>query len=321
MLIPEWSKQDGILLTWPHKNTDWVNILPHVEQTYCDLVKAISEYQHVYIICFDEELVKHTKSLLNKNKSNLSNIYYFIIQTNDTWVRDYGPLTSLKSGTLAIENFQFNGWGHKFSFELDNQSTQKLFDCAGFKNNNVIDHNFILEGGSIESNGSGVLLTTSNCLLTHERATNGSQNEIELFLKNVFKLDEVLWLQGQLPGDDTDGHIDTLARFCSEKLICCVKDVFEQLIGTDFDIVELPTIEPIYSLKKAPLPATYANFLITNQEVILPVYNDDNDDKACSIIQACFPTKKVRSINALPLIQQHGSIHCITMQIPEGVFK
>ncbi len=319
MLLSEWSKQDGILLTWPHSETDWRDNLPEVETVYIELVSSVSEYQHIYIICHTEELLHHVKKLLRH--CCIDNVFYFIIQTNDTWCRDYGPIVTSHGEDLQIEDFQFNGWGEKFTHARDNAVTKQLVQEPCFKKNNYREHDFILEGGSIESNGAGILLTTSNCLLTSQRSSNGNKSKIENYLKKTFSLKQVIWLEGQLPGDDTDGHIDTLARFCNENLICAVPEVYDQLTPFQFDIVKLPSPRSIFAADGHPLPATYANFLITNQEVIIPTYSDSNDEEAISLIQDCFADRQMKAINSLPLIEQHGSIHCITMQILAGVFE
>lgn len=259
---------------------------------------------------------------------------------NDTWARDHGPMATIRQGELFINDFGFNGWGNKFDARLDNLITEGLFNQKAFgaevRYNNLRD--FILEGGSIESDGNGTILTTSACLLNPNRNPGFSKADIESKLAETLGTTRVLWLDhGHLEGDDTDSHIDTLARFCNESTIAYVKCTnsadshfedmalmeaqlksFTRVDGEPYTLVPLPMVSPIYNSEGARMGATYANFLIINKAVLVPVYGVPEDNHALEILAGVFPDREIVGINCLPLIKQNGSLHCITMQIPKG---
>lgn len=332
----EWHLQGAIQLTWPHKGTDWINIIDEVTTFYVSLSKEIIKHTHLLIVCASAaDVVKHFTST-EQDKLTLVEI-----ESNDTWTRDHGPISIFIDAKPAIYDFGFNGWGLKFAANYDNQITQKLF-AANIFANEVKYHNhlnFILEGGAIESDGEGTLLTTSKCLLAPNRNQPLTKNEIEKYLINIFGLKQVLWLNhGYLLGDDTDSHIDTLARLCSKNTIAYVQcedksdehyqelkkmekelATFRTLDGKPYDLIPLPMADPIYE-DEYRLPATYANFLIMNEVVLMPSYCSDKDAVAKTQLQKAFPNKEIIDIDCRTLIKQHGSLHCITMQYPEGFF-
>lgn len=337
ILPAEWHRQSAVMITWPHANSDWADILNEVTDCYISLSKEITKRQKLIIVCKNKnEVLQHFS---DDEKNNITTKQ---IDSNDTWARDHGPISLFIDNQPAIFDFGFNGWGLKFASNLDNQITTELFDKQLF-NENVLyrnKQNFILEGGAIESDGEGTLLTTSQCLLAPNRNQPMTQNEIEDYLIKTFGLKRVLWLNhGYLAGDDTDSHIDTLARLCDTETIAYVacndkndehyeelKKMEEELIsfktikGKPYKLVPLPMADEVI-YEGLRLPATYANFLIMNDAVLMPEYGTDKDDIAKKKLQIAFPKHEVIGVNCTPLIKQHGSLHCITMQIPEGFIK
>lgn len=330
----EWYPQSGIQITWPHSETDWVDILDEVTSCYISFSKEILKREKLLIVCANEDdVLNHFTSDEKKN------IITIQVSSNDTWARDHGPISVFKNGIPAIIDFGFNGWGLKFAANLDNQITKKLYSQEVYNSNvkyiNRID--FILEGGAIESDGEGTLLTTSQCLLAPNRNQPMIQNEIEEYLINTLGVERILWLNhGYLAGDDTDSHIDTLARFCSRDTIAYVScddkddEHYDELKKMEDELKSFTTInnEP-YNLIPLPmadmvindgyrLPATYANFLIINGAVLMPTYSSPKDEIAKQQLQKAFPNHEIIGIDCQSLIKQHGSLHCVTMQLPEG---
>ncbi len=343
-LLPEWAPQFATLLVWPHEKTDWAPFLKEVEPVYCAIVSAISDHQMVMILCYDEAHQKHIQhQLLPFTQS--SHIQFFVSPYNDTWIRDYGPLSVLTHQGTQWLKFNFNAWGQKYSAELDNDMVHKLvrFDplLKGYNNQppQLIMSALTLEGGGLETDGVGTLLTTSQCALSPQRMPNATKASVEAQLMDLLDLKRVLWLDyGQLPGDDTDGHIDTLVRFCSPTLLCyqtcddktanCYLPLqrmeqqlktFNQLDGKLYQWAMLPwpNIEKYHKI--FGLPATYANFLITNKKVLVPIYHVPADQQALATLTQCFPHHQIEGIYCLPLIKQYGSLHCATMQLTQGL--
>ncbi len=335
ILFPaEWYPQSAIQITWPHINTDWAYILDEAVECYVSLSKQILKHTNLLIICPDnEDVKKHFTS-----KEHLS-LIILEMDSNDTWSRDHGAISVFLNDKPVIYDFGFNAWGLKFAANLDNQITTKLFEKSIFQKT-VTYHNhlnFILEGGAIESDGEGTLLTTSKCLLAPNRNQPLTKGEIEKYLKGVFGLKQVLWLDsGYLAGDDTDNHIDTLARFCNKKTIAYVKcedendehfhelknmeeelQAFRTTEGEPYSLIPLPMAIPIYE-EEYRLPATYANFLIIDSVVLMPTYSSLIDSVAKEQLQIAFPEKEIIGVDCRTLIKQHGSLHCITMQYPKG---
>lgn len=335
-LPAEWYEQDAILITWPHPQSAWQLHLDDVEQTYYDLVARISHYQDLIIQLHPDIDPVTLVNQLNAMTADLSHCHFVTVPGNDTWARDHGPITVIDDGKPAVLNFTFNGWGNKFPADLDNQLTGQLIK-DGILNNST-DIAQVLEGGSIESDGQGTLMTTTACLLNPNRNGDVTRNDMETLLTSWFGCEQVLWLEhGHLEGDDTDAHIDTLARFAPNRTIVfqgCQDDTdshyatlqqmkdqlagFTDVSGNPYRLLELPFPMPRYAEDGHRLPATYANFLICNWQIIVPTYQDPADGQALEIIEQAFPEHFVTGINALPLIEEHGSIHCITMQLPKG---
>lgn len=337
-LPAEWSAQSGVMLTWPHDQGDWSDRLPEAEKNYLEIARHISHYEKVLIVCLDESHQQHIQQSLASTDADTSLLLFYIAPSNDVWVRDYGPLTVLKDNKPVLYKFTFNAWGNKYESELDNAIVTKLHTDGAFGHLDLETSKLILEGGSIETNGKGTLLTTTNCLLSPLRNPQLDCDLIEALLEEVFGIEHFLWLKhGQLKGDDTDGHIDTIARFTDADTILYVRcdnesdpnypelkkmetelQALRKPDGSPWRLVALPSPEPKYDDGRQ-LPATYANFLIINDAVLVPLYNDSADTKALDIIKSCFPEREIIGINCLALVEQNGSLHCATMQLPVGV--
>lgn len=333
-LPAEWEPQSAIMIAWPHKGTDWNYMLEEVEHCYIKVAEAITECENLIIVSPFPNKVKSKLAHLPQNRLQIFNI-----PTNDTWARDFGPISVLHDGAPVLYNFKFNAWGLKFPADLDNLINTNLSNSGAFKCKLENKLNFVLEGGSIESDGCGTLLTTTECLLSPNRNGEFSKQEIEEYLSLQFGLHKVIWLNyGFLEGDDTDSHIDTLARLCPNatilyvgcdnpddvhyselKLMECELLQATNAQGNRFNCIKLPFPKPIFDEKGHRLPATYANFLITNNQVLVPTYGQpDTDNKAIQIIGNVFPKREIKGIDCRSLIKQHGSLHCITMQLLKG---
>jgi agmatine/peptidylarginine deiminase len=328
----EWEKQSFLQLTFPHQESDWSYILDEVTACFVEIIETAAKFQEVLVVC---DNVKRVKSFFDSTQ----NIFFVQAESNDTWARDHGGITVLENGKAVIHDYIFNGWGDKFGAGLDNHITKKLYDKGIFENCSIRTFELVLEGGSLESDGNGTILTTSECLLSKNRNEHLSKNQIEQHLKENFGAERILWLNhGYLTGDDTDSHIDTLARFCDEKTIAYVGcenledehyealqqmkmelQQFSDFKGNPYKLVEVPLPDACFDTDGNRLPATYVNFTIINGAVLVPVYGVSQDEKALEILQGCFPNRKVIGVNCRILIEQHGSLHCVTMQYPEQV--
>ena len=330
----EWYPQSAVQLTWPHEGTDWAPLMSEVIPCFVAIAKEIMKREKLLIVCPDEQEVRAVLGEVDERK-----VIFREMETNDTWARDHGGVSVLDGEVPMVYDFIFNGWGMKFAAGKDNLITRNLFHTDTFAKE-VIPANmqpFVLEGGSLESDGKGTLLTTAECLLSANRNEYLDRSQIEQHLKDIFGLERVLWLEsGYLAGDDTDSHIDTLVRFCSEDTIAYVKctdeedehydellqmeeelKAFQHTNGKPYNLIALPMADEVI-WEGDRLPATYANFLIINGAVLLPFYNSPKDEIAKTALQNAFPEREIIGINCLPLIKQHGSLHCVTMQYPEG---
>lgn len=333
----EWHPQSGIQLTWPHTGTDWADILDEVVDCFLSISKEIIKREKLIIVASKVSEVEQFFTEEEKTK-----IVFTEIESNDTWARDHSAISVFKDNKPTLLDFGFNGWGLKFASNFDNQITEQLYKKLVF--NSDVEYknhlNFILEGGSIETDGKGTLITNTQCLLAPNRNQPLDKVQIEEMLKSTLGLDRVLWLNyGFLAGDDTDSHIDTLARFCDEDTIAYVKcdditdmhyfelrqmedelKTFVKSDGTPYNLLPLPMVDALYG-NSGRLPATYANFLIINNAVLMPTYGTTKDDIAKEQLQKQFPEREIVGIDCRPLIKQHGSLHCVTMQFPEGFIR
>ena len=336
-LPAEWYPQSGIQLTWPHAATDWNYMLEEVQACFLDIAREIARRQKLLIVSPDPDAVE--RQIMST--VNMDNVRFLMCETNDTWARDHGAITMLDEATPLLLDFTFNGWGLKFASDKDNQITRCAVEQGAIQGEYVNRLGFVLEGGSIESDGMGTLLTTTECLLSPNRNGQMNKAEIEDYLKRVFRLQQVLWLDhGYLAGDDTDSHIDTLARLCPDDTIVYVqcRDIgdehyealqameeqlktFRTLKGQPYRLLALPMADEIITDGER-LPATYANFLILNDAVLYPTYNQPVKDRyAGKVLQEAFPRYEIIGIDCRALIRQHGSLHCVTMQYPAGVVR
>jgi len=325
------------MLTWPHPRTDWAPILDAAEQVFCKIAHAVTQTEQCLIVCHDANHVAHVHSCLNKANVRPEKVALVIAESNDSWARDHGPITVLCRNEPLLLDFRFNGWGNKFPSDLDNKINRTLSRESIFGAYPMETVDLVLEGGSIEVDGSGTLLTTEACLLAATRNPALTKSELEHKLSAYLGINHFLWLKnGALAGDDTDSHIDTLARFCNPDTIAysiCNNNqdpnyhsllnmeaeltAFRNARGEPYQLIPLPLPEPIHDENGSQLPATYANFLLINGAVLLPVYNDAADEIARQNLASVFPGRKIICINCLPLIEQHGSLHCVTMQLPQ----
>ena len=334
MLFPaEFAPQEFIQLTWPHRDTDWADIYDEVTECYCAMAHEISIREPLLIVAQNPDEVQ--LQLQNHNIER-KNIRLFQCKTNDTWARDHAFISCLHNNQRILMDFQFNGWGLKFAANYDNQINRKLFSAEMIEGVYTDCLDFVFEGGSIESDGEGTLLTTTSCLLAENRNNMTDKKDIEAALLNFFNAKRVLWLDHSwLAGDDTDGHIDTVARFCNRETIAYVScndpadehytelkamedelKAFRTTDGKPYKLVPLPLPSAIYEDEER-LPATYANFLIMNTAVLMPTYGQkENDAIAMEQLRHIFPEKEIVGIDCRVLIKQHGSLHCSTMQYP-----
>ncbi len=340
-LAPEWARQSGVQLTWPHANTDWAYMLPQVTECYLRLAFEIATRETLLIVTPD---VEATQALINERlpQRATQNIIYHQCPTNDTWARDHAFLTVMSNTGAELLDFRFNGWGGKFAAQLDNAINKSLVSGTQplLKGKYIDFLDFELEGGSIEVDGQGTLLTTSECLLNPNRNPQLDKAHKEALLKERLGIDRVLWLDhGYLAGDDTDSHIDTLARLCPNNTIVYVRctdptdehypalqameeqlHTFTTAKGDPYKLIALPMAQAVYDENGERLPATYANYLVMNHAVLYPTYaQPDNDAQAARALRQAFPDRDIVGVDCRALICQHGSLHCVTMQYPWGV--
>lgn len=344
VLPAEWEPQWGVQLTWPHEDSDWKPYLKEITATYIEMARAITRYEMLLVVAPDVELVRQQ---LSEAEIDLQKVVFHQCPTNDTWARDHGFITC----GVRLLDFQFNGWGKKFEAEKDNAINKSLYPTLSSlltPHSSLHEYeshlDFVLEGGSIESDGKGTIFTTTDCLLAPNRNQPLTQQEIEEELKRRLHAERVLWIDyGHLEGDDTDGHIDTLVRIAPDDTLLYIgcddqtdphyedlKKMEQQLTSfrtiedKSYRLLKLPMPDPIYERGEMKdergerLPATYANFLIINGAVLVPIYQQPEKDKeAIRIIQEAFPDREMIPIDSRTIIRQHGSIHCCTMQFPK----
>ena len=333
----EWEPQSAVLIAWPHAETDWAERLADVEETYIALVAAITRFQPAVICVADDDVQAYARARLASARVDMDRVRFVEVAYDDTWLRDSGPITLREHGDrFRLLDFRFTGWGGKFEASRDDLLVKALNDSMLFVNNVVQPIDFALEGGAIETDGDGTLLTTWQCL--HERHPDTGREQMSAKLGQWLQQDRVLWLEhGYLEGDDTDAHIDTLARFASPDSIVyqsCddpadshyphLQAMAAELAalrtrdGQPYRLFALPWPQPIVDSGRR-LAASYANFLIINGAVLMPAYDDAADADAALVLEKAFPDREIVPVPSRPLIWQNGSLHCITMQLPQGV--
>ena len=325
----EWEPQQAVWLAWPHNQLTWPGgMLAEVERSYIEIIRALCTGQKIKLLVKDLDSETTIRGMLGREGVALNQIVFLRIPTEDSWIRDYGPtfVTKRDSRQLAIVKWIFNAWGHKYDDLLgDDRVPYEMKRTADLP---IFEPGIVLEGGSIEVNGTGAVLTTEQCLLNRNRNPRLSRAEIEEYLKEYLNVREVLWLKEGIAGDDTDGHIDDVARFVGENTVICtleedpsdenykmLKENYDRLQGFGMNTIPLPM--PGYvGGDNGRLPASYANFYIGNEAVAVPVFGHRNDARALDIIQRCFPTRRVVGIHATAMVHGLGTIHCCSQQEP-----
>ena len=332
----EWEPHSSTWLTWPHNPETWPGQdMQKVEEEFLTIIRHLVSEEYVHILVNNKEMEKSVKFILKKQGVNIEKIFFHNIPTNDSWIRDYGPNFILQpSGKVAANDWSFDSWGRKYKWELDDLAGTVIAEESGLLN---FKPEIVLEGGAIDVNGLGTCITTESCILNPNRNDSIGREEMEKILKAYLGVTKIIWLNGALEGDDTDGHIDNLARFVNPQTIVCaveedefdanyniLKNNFERLkTTTDQDenplkVVALPM--PGYvGNQKERLPASYANFYISNNSVLIPVYGHSNDKRALSILEPLFPDRKIVPILCKNLIWGLGGVHCLTQQHPAGI--
>lgn len=335
-LPAEWEKQAGVLIAWPHAGTDWAPRLPRIEAAYTALAAAIARFEPLLICVADADVRQRAAAQLAAAGVDARNLRFVEAAYDDTWLRDSGPLTLTGAARARLVDFRFTGWGGKFEGGRDDRLIEALVARGVFGDAEHRRIDWALEGGAIESDGRGTLLTTWRCL--HQRHPQMTREAMTERLQDGLAAQRVLWLDhGYLEGDDTDAHIDTLARFAPDDAIVfqtCDDPAdphYAELARMHEDIAALRTADGkpyrLYPLPWAQaivdegrrLASSYANYLIVNGAVVMPAYGDAADDDAAKVIAAAHPGREVVRVDARPLIWQNGSVHCLTMQVPDGV--
>ena len=332
----EWEPQSAVLLAWPHAGTDWAARLAEVEETYIALVAAIARFQRVVVCVADDDIETYAEMRLRSNRVDMERVRFATVPYDDTWLRDSGPVTLRDADRFTLLDFRFTGWGGKFEAGDDDRLVERL-DAEGlFHHAERRPIDFALEGGAIDTDGAGTLLTTWQCL--HERHPQAERGELAAKLREWLRQDRVLWLEhGYLEGDDTDAHVDTLARFAPGDAIvfqACDDEsdshhgelqamageiaALRTREGRPYRLFPLPWPRPILDDGRR-LAASYANFLIVNGAVLMPAYGGDVDGRAAVVLAGAFPDREIVQVPCRPLIWQNGSLHCLTMQLPEGL--
>jgi len=338
ILPAEWAEQSAVMLTWPHPGGDWDDQLEEIERLYLEISHHITRHQALLLVCHSESHCRLTRDRISGAQIPLERILFVIAPSNDSWARDHGPLTVLGPDGPQLLDFQFNGWGGKYPYELDNLISPTLFKSGVFGDTTGRSVSLVLEGGAIETDGQGTLLATRSSILDRRRNPAFNQQQVESLLTSQLGFRRFLWLEhGHLSGDDTDGHIDTLVRFADPTTLLHVTAqpedpdypslqamidelrAFRQADGTPYRLLALPPPPACLGSDGERLPASYANFLIINDAVLLPVYGGPGDEQAVAVLKTAFPQREIIPVNCLPLIRQHGSLHCITMQFPAQV--
>lgn len=330
----EWAKHKGTWLSYPHNEDSWPGKIETIFPSYHLFIKTLAELEEVHISVEDQSMEDRARHALSKLDANMDNIEFHHFKTNDAWCRDHGPAFLVNDdGRHAMVDWNYNAWGGKYPSELDNLIPSQIHQL--YNDSLLFRPGIVMEGGSIDVNGVGDLLTTTACLLNPNRNPNLSQKEIECYLQDYYGVSNVIWLGEGIVGDDTDGHVDDLARFVNEDTIVTVveddkwdenyhplQDNLKRLqscrltSGKQPNVVELP-MPDVVVYEDQRLPASYANFYIANGKVIFPTYKCLNDNKAAYILEECFPMREIIGIDSTDIIWGLGSFHCLSQQMPE----
>lgn len=331
----EFAAQEAMWLSWPHKEASWPGKIDAIFPVYAKFIGLVAEGQKVRINVADESMKAFAEKHLLAANGNFNNVEFYFFPTNDAWCRDHGPafLVNYEQKKKAVVDWGYNAWGNKYPpYDLDDVIPTKI---AKHFNLDVFHPGIVMEGGSVEFNGKGTLLTTTACLLNKNRNPHLNQKQIEDYLINYYGVEHILWLGEGIVGDDTDGHIDDITRFVNEDTVVTVveenkNDENYELLqenlheltkmrlenGKQLNIVELPMPNPVI-YEDQRLPASYANFYIANKCVVVPTFRDEkNDTKALDILQGCFKTRKVVGLDSTDIIWGLGSFHCLSQQEP-----
>ncbi|MDD3343646.1 MAG: agmatine deiminase family protein [Sulfurospirillaceae bacterium] len=322
----EWEDQEALIVVFPPEHSDWAHSLEEIRTSYLEFITTIARFQPCMVIC-------ENKQTLSNLLPTLQNIQLIEMQTNDTWIRDFGGINVYKNNKRHTYDFVFNAWGNKFEASMDNSITRRLFD-EGYLGGKLSSFDFVLEGGSIDSNGHGVMLSTAYCLYEQNRNAHLSKKKIQKILMELFGLKKLIILKhGALMGDDTDSHIDTLARFVSKDTIVYVKcydkkdehykelkKMEKELKKTEFHLIPLPLPSAHY-FNDHRIPATYINFVLINNAVLVPTYSDPCDEQVLQTFEKLFPDREIVGIEASVFIREHGSLHCASMNIYKKLGK
>ena len=331
----EFAPHDAIWLSWPHKEASWPGKIASIYPSYIEFIKVVALTEKVCINVVNEKMRNAAKKMLQLANANLDQIQFYFHPTNDAWCRDHGPAFLIRNNPIdpkAIIDWNINAWGGKYPpYDLDDVIPTSIANALGLP---VFNPGIIMEGGSVDFNGAGTVMTSKSCLLNPNRNPHLDQNEIEKYLSDYYGIDQVLWVSDGIVGDDTDGHIDDTVRFVNEDTVITVIesnvlspnfDLLQQNLnelkqmrlinGKQLNIVELPMPSPVI-YEEQMLPASYANFYISNGHVVVPTFQCKQDDQAMQIIQTCFPTRQVVGIDSTDIIWGLGSFHCLSQQEP-----
>ncbi len=328
----EWHAHEGTWLSWPKNELTFPkSMLPQVEETFCQMIEAIARGEKAKILVDDEAMQERVGKKLEKAGINLSSVVFHKLKSADVWIRDYSPIFAInkKSGKKAAIKFIYNAYGSKYDDLLyDNKTGEEIARASGFP---TFHPNFVMEGGSLDANGAGFLLTTKQCLLNKNRNPSLTQNEIEKYLADYLDAKNIIWLESGIEGDDTDGHVDDFARFVSAKAAVCSSEESQndknhkplsdakKALQNDFEVISLPMPPPLVDKEEnRRLPASHANFYISNKAVLMPAFGGKSDKEAKEILESCFAGREVVLINSKELVFGYGGIHCATQQEPKG---
>ena len=336
-LAPEWERQDAIIIVWPYIPSDWKSNLNAVEKTYLKLSNHISQKQRLIIAANNQAHTSHIFEHLEDNRVNIDKIEIIVVPTTDTWIRDFGPIAITSESCTYIYDFKFDAWGQKYQCDLDNSFNKKFIKALNLSSK-YVQINQVLEAGNIEINGKGEMFTSQSCFKRNMKIAPVNFLDLENHFLDWFGATKIFWIDtNPLIGDDTDGHIDNLIRYCSDDIVIYASKGHKNDANNNsltklrkqletiklnhcknLELVPLPLPDPIIK-SEIQLPASYANFLITNHFVFVPVFNDKQDQYTLKILDELFLSREIIEIDCTTLIQQYGGIHCATMQISEGL--